>query len=267
LTIEPRDFVPIPDVLTQVRQALSDGTSPDVITVAGSGEPTLHARLADLATGLRELTDSTLLLITNGSLLWREDVARAAALFDLVAPSLDAGDESTFARINRANASLSFAQVLEGLLDFTSDHPDKVRLEVFVAKGLNDSPESLEAIIKAVDRISPRRVDLNTAVRPTPGRTVTPVSPEFLVELAARLSCPAEPIIPYAGPAGSTGSGEGLEERIVTSLRRRPSTLQDLATALNAPSQLVAKAIGTLLQSEQISEKRRVDGTWYVAGV
>jgi wyosine [tRNA(Phe)-imidazoG37] synthetase (radical SAM superfamily) len=95
LTTERRDFYPVDDVLRDVEDALADGPRPDVITLAGSGEPTLYRSLPQLFAGIRDLSDVPILLITNGALLFDEDVAGAARGADILAPSLDAGDART----------------------------------------------------------------------------------------------------------------------------------------------------------------------------
>lgn len=263
--VERQEFVPVDAVMDEVERALAARQTLDVVTVAGSGEPTLHSGLGLFAQRLRLLTDVRLLLITNGSLLWNEDVAQAAALFDIVAPSLDAGDEKTFRRVNRPHHSLDFAEVLDGIARFTRRYPEKVRLEVFIAAGLNDSPECVDAIIEAVKRLDPRRVDLNTAVRPSPGRNIGAVSPEFLAALAPRFHCPAMPVVPFSGKLPDKDTADELARRIVDTLARRPCTLPDLAIALGNPPHLVAKALAGLLERGLIREELKQDETWFVA--
>ena len=53
-------------------------------------------------------------MITNGSLFFREDVRREAALADLVLPSLDAPGEVLFERINRPHDAISFDRLVGG---------------------------------------------------------------------------------------------------------------------------------------------------------
>jgi wyosine [tRNA(Phe)-imidazoG37] synthetase (radical SAM superfamily) len=40
---------------------------PDVITLAGAGEPTLHSEIHHIISGIRELTDTRIVILTNGS--------------------------------------------------------------------------------------------------------------------------------------------------------------------------------------------------------
>ncbi|MBP1774467.1 MAG: putative radical transcription regulator TrmB, partial [candidate division NC10 bacterium] len=43
LTITRREYVPVDEILIQLREKLRTGPTPDYVSLAGSGEPTLHA--------------------------------------------------------------------------------------------------------------------------------------------------------------------------------------------------------------------------------
>ena len=109
-TVERKAWVPLEDVLDEVKEKLS--TRPDYITLSGSGEPTLFSPLGDLIVGIKSMTGIPVALLTNGSLLWQADVREAIRDVDLLIPSLDAGDEAMFRRVNRPHGGLSFEQML-----------------------------------------------------------------------------------------------------------------------------------------------------------
>ncbi len=56
----------------------------DWITFAGSGEPTLHVDIGRLIREVKEMTDTPVAVITNGSLLYLQEVARDLAAADAV---------------------------------------------------------------------------------------------------------------------------------------------------------------------------------------
>lgn len=66
-------------------------TRTDYITLSGSGSPTLYSRLDELIAAIRAMTAIPVAVLTNGSLLWQEDVRRQLLEAHLVIPSLDAG--------------------------------------------------------------------------------------------------------------------------------------------------------------------------------
>lgn len=260
-------FFPAGEVVAEVTAALNSGAKPQVITFAGSGEPTLYLGLGAVVEQVKRITDIPLLLITNGSLLHRTEVAAEAALFDMVAPSLDAGDEETFRRINGPLEGLEVADVIDGIVRFSAANEGTLALEVFFVRGVNDSPAALDAIVEAVRRIAPHRVDLNTVVRPTPGRDVQGVTAQFLAQVAQRLPCPARPITRCE--AGSdrnsrTGSSE-LLRTILATLKRRPCTSGDLAASLEAPQQAVEEAMSVLLSRRAVRAENRGPETYFVA--
>ncbi len=259
-------FVPVARVVEQVGAAISRGPIPDIITFAGSGEPTLYSGLGELAEELRATFSIPLLLITNGTLLWQPEVAAEAARFDLVAPSLDAGDEATFRLLNRPAPEVTFQRLVEGLTSFAACHPEKVRLEVFFVAGVNDSPEQVEALVATVTAIAAPRVELNTAVRPTADASVRGVSAEFLADVARRFTCPAIPIAvsPIAASrVAQSGTGD-LRTDILTTLARRPCTAADLSNSMALHLPQVETTLQVLLAEGKIAAEARANALYYV---
>jgi len=196
LSVTRELFFPPEEIAHDILQAIQQGPVPNIITFAGSGEPTLYSGLGDIVRLLRTKTSIPLLLITNGTLLHRPDVAADAMLFDRVAPSLDAADSHTFATINQPHPDLNLKEIIHGLHSFAAAFKGELDLELFFLQGVNDSPESVAALVQAVDYIAPSRVDLNTAVRPSPQRCVQRTSPEFFASLLGRFSVPANSVLP-----------------------------------------------------------------------
>jgi len=270
-TTDRVSFYPPEDVASDVEQALVLGPQPDVITLAGSGEPTLYRDLGDLVRRIRRVTRIPLLLITNGTLLSDPDVSRDAALFDFVAPSLDAADPQTFARVNGPDPKISLGGMIDGLVSFTAGFSGKVFLEILLAAGVNDHPESIQALVDAVGRIRPHRVDLNTVSRPAPGGTARAVSPEFLQSLEPLFATRCQVVQEVAAGPGLDVRGAAEQElqlcrdRVADSLGRRPGTLPDLATGLAFPEPLVLKVLDDLVREGKLVAEHREGRTWYVS--
>jgi wyosine [tRNA(Phe)-imidazoG37] synthetase (radical SAM superfamily) len=257
LTVEPRDFYPVAEVLAEVKAALESGPKPDVITLAGSGDPTLYRPLGELIDGLHELSDIPVVLLCNGALLSDSQVAQAALKADVLAPSLDAGDAHTFARINRPHPSINFADMLKGLQDVCEKHPGKVRLEVMLVGGLNDSDESIQRIAGQLGPIRADSIDINTPVRPVPHGNAAPCDPERL-EVAARAFGPSARIIADRPktPGPRTPNGE---QRILEILSRRPCTVDDIHAALGLHPNEVVKILEQAVESGKV-KKREGEG-------
>ena len=138
----------------------------DYITLAGSGEPTLNLGLGRIIRRIKALTGVPVAVLTNGALLYLPEVRQELKTADLVLPSLDAAREETFRAINRPLADYPLSRLMAGLEAFRREYPGPIWLEILLLKGLNDSPEDLEALRRALKLLAPDKVQLNTAVRP-----------------------------------------------------------------------------------------------------
>jgi wyosine [tRNA(Phe)-imidazoG37] synthetase (radical SAM superfamily) len=179
-TIRREDFFPVETVLADVRQALQRGPTPEVLTLAGSGEPTLYRSLGKLIDGLRALSPAKIVLLTKGSLFSDPGVAEEVRHADLLVPSLDAGDQEIFQRVNQPHPQVRFEEMLRSLREVCASHPGTVRLEVMLARDLNDSEESIARIAGLLSGIRAETIEINTPVRPAPGRSIAPCPPATL---------------------------------------------------------------------------------------
>jgi wyosine [tRNA(Phe)-imidazoG37] synthetase (radical SAM superfamily) len=261
LTVEPQDFYPVEGVLADVKESLESGPKPDVITLAGSGDPTLYRPLGELIDGLHDLSDIPVVLLCNGALLFDARVAEAALKADILAPSLDAGDPHTFTKINRPHPSISFADMLRGLLEVCEKHPGKVRLEVMLVGGQNDSDESIQRIAGQLGPIRADSIDINTPVRPAPDSTVDLCDPERLEVAARALGSTARIIAEYPKAAGSRAPG--AERKILEILSRRPCTVEDIRASLGLNPDKIEKILEQAVESGKVKKREGEGKTFY----
>lgn len=192
--VERKHWYDPSDIVEQVRRKLD--TNPDYITLTGSGEPTLNADLGEILRGIKSITDIPVAVLTNGSLLGKPDVRKELAPADLVVPSLDAVSEKGFRRVNRPQESLSFQNMIMGLIGFRQGFPGQYWLEVMLLSGQTTSPDELHSFVRWVKLIRPDRVHLNTVARPPVEPFAKPVPVERLHEVAAMFDPPAKVIFP-----------------------------------------------------------------------
>jgi wyosine [tRNA(Phe)-imidazoG37] synthetase (radical SAM superfamily) len=255
LTTERSWFFPVEDVVAEVEQRLHRPPAPDVISLAGSGEPTLYAGLGALIDGIKRITDTRVAVLTNGSLFHRGDVRAEVARADLVLPSLDAGDDGTWRLVNRPAAGLGLEQVVDGLVALRRDYRGEIWLEVMIVAGINDTPERVGAIADLARRIAPDRIQLNTPVRPTFDARAVPVPGARLAELAALFTPAAEVIAEWREPAAPAADLAADRGEVLDLLRRRPCTAADVAAGLGRHPNLVIKTLALL---EDRGEAHRV---------
>ena len=86
--------------------------SADVVTLSGSGEPTLHSGIQRVIEAVREVMDMQVAVLTNGSLLWRPEVRERLLAAHKVLPTLTSGYEETFQRIHRPHPQITLARLL-----------------------------------------------------------------------------------------------------------------------------------------------------------
>jgi len=256
-TLARRDFFPLDDVVSEVRAALTRGPRPEAITLSGSGEPTLYRSLGELIARLHGF-GLPVVLLTKGVLLHDPQVLEAALTADVLKLSLDAPDEGTWRRVNRPAGGVAFDRWLRSVREAARRHR-KARLEVMLIRGLNDDPGTLEALAGLLSGID-AEIDINTPVRPAPGRDVQPSLPATL-EAAARLFGPRARVVAEAGTAPAAGGTSGAEE-VLAVLSRRPCTAADLSTSLGLPLPRV-KALLKEMEGKDLVEGKGKGRTRY----
>ena len=260
--IERAGYVPVEEIVADVRRQLETGPRPDFVTLSGSGEPTLNASFGEIASAIGELTDIPIALLTNGGLFHLPEVRAACGAIDLLLPSLDAGDEDTFQRINRPHPSLSLEQVVSGLAQLRAGFDGEIWLEVFIVDGLNSSDQQMGCIGACIERIEPDRVQINTAVRPPAEADVRAPSAQRLEAIREMLGPRAEIIAP--GRAFEEAAGAHAEkDEVLAMLRRRPCTLEDIANGLGIHPNEAVKCVRALLDEGAIVRRQRRYQTYY----
>lgn len=261
-TAERRQWVPLDDVLAELKERLT--TRPDYITLSGSGEPTLYSRMDELIAGVRSMTDIPVAVLTNGSLLWRDEVRRQLMDAHLVIPSLDAGHSSLFQAINRPHESISFDRMLEGLIAFREEYYGEYWLEVFLLAGHTAMDSEISKIAECVGRIKPDRVQLNTATRPTAEEYAVMVDRGRMSDLAAGFDPPAEVIADYRGVHAQSDFKAGRDS-VLEMIQRRPCSLEDIADGLGMHRNEAIKYVEEL-STEGLIEKRSCGGRLFYSG-
>jgi len=256
-SIRRREFYPLDSIVTELQDALASGPMPDVVTLAGSGEPTLYAPLGHLIASIKEMTDIPIVLLTGGGSLFRDDVAEDVQRVDVLAPSLDAGNENCFQTVNRPHPSISFELMRDGLKGVLENFSGDVRLEVMLVRDVNDSGETIEDLVDLISRLNPTHVDLNTPVRPGASSRARPCTQAFLGETARRIGPTAEAIASFHEDSGKHLSSQAtdVEQSILSTLSRRPCTIKDLADSTGLHPTEITKLIDTLLHQGLVTER------------
>jgi wyosine [tRNA(Phe)-imidazoG37] synthetase (radical SAM superfamily) len=160
------EFFPLKEIIDEFKEYLKKGISFDVVSIVGEGEPTLYLKLEELILSLKELTDKPVVVITNGSLLYLEEVRKALYNADIVLPSIDGYNEDSFKKINRPYGKIEYQKVTDGLKELSENFKGELWHEIMLMKGINDSKEQIMEYKKILDEIQYDRLYINTPVRP-----------------------------------------------------------------------------------------------------
>lgn len=251
MTNERRDYVPPDDIIAQVKEALAVHRPGEIdwVTFVGSGEPTLHTGLGKMIRQVKAMTDIPVAVITNGSLLYRPEVREELAAADALLPTLDAGTESLYRKINRPWPDLSFERLVDGMIAFRREFSGKMWIEVMLIKGVNDTETALKDLAAVLRRIGPDEVHINLPIRPPAEPWVTPADEEGLALASALLGGIASVMVPAEGPFDLSGY-DNVVDAVVGVITRHPMHEDDLIKTLDrwTPGQ-VEQALAELAAS------------------
>ena len=138
----------------------------DVITFVGDGEPTLNSDLGWLLQNCAEKYSYRRAVITNGSLLWKEDVRRDLQSADIVNITVSAARADTFRKLHRPHGGLKFETVIGGIEAFAADFKGKIWAEVMLVDGVNTDSEELQELKTLINRIGFHKTFVMVPTRP-----------------------------------------------------------------------------------------------------
>ncbi|MFP3869832.1 MAG: radical SAM protein [Syntrophobacteria bacterium] len=264
LTVERFSPYTVAEIIDELDYHLAHSSSaPEIITLSGAGEPTLHAGIGELIYRIKGLTSLPVAVITNGSLLCLPEVRQEIAQADLVLPSLDAATDEVFRRINRPHCSLDLVEIIAGLLKFRRHFSGQIWLEILLVQGVNDVAPELEALRNVVEKLQPERLQLNTVDRPPQVPWAKPVSRTRLHEIAGFFGTPVEIISRFDRRPAEHHTPEDLEGRIIQMIRRRPCTKEQISAALGVELSEVAILLEAMTSSGHIKRRRHQGSHFY----
>jgi wyosine [tRNA(Phe)-imidazoG37] synthetase (radical SAM superfamily) len=259
-TAERKAWVPADAIIAELECWLEEDGQADVITLAGSGEPTLNTEFGKVLQFLRKQTDFTTVILTNGTLLYLPEVRADAAQAHIVKVTMSVWDEDSFRKLHHPADGISFEKLIHGEQAFRRIFEGELWVEVFVVAGINDSDEAIRRIGSHVATLEPDRIHLNTAVRPPADPNIKPLGAHRMAELARILGPNAEVAARFSSL--ETADYRVNEDRLLDILKRRPCTAEQLAEGFNMHTTEVSKYLGDLLQKGILSEEER-DGMSY----
>ena len=260
MEIERRSFYPPELVFEEVKrkawEAKEKGERIDYLTFVPDGEPTLDANLGQEIEMLKAL-NILLAILTNSSLIWREDVREDLLKLNLVSLKLDAVSENLWRRIDRPHKTLRLDKILEGMLEFRKDFDGKLVTETMLIDGITYG-EEFKKIAEFLRELKPDIAYIAVPTRPPWEKWVKPAREE-VINMAFQAFAEAigeekvEYLIGYEGNAFAfTGNVEEDILSITAVHPMREDALKELLEKANVDWATVEKLIeeGKLIELE-----------------
>lgn len=265
LTAERKEYVKHDKIVAELKQFMSNKPNIDYITFSGYGEPTLNSKIGEVLNYVKQnYADTKTAILTSGALLSNSELRSELLEADVILPSLDAGSESVFQKINRPNPKLNIDTYIQGLIDLRKEYKGEIWLEIFLLKGYNDSTEELELLKKAILKIKPDIVQLNTLDRPGTIEGLVALTKEELQKVIDLWGLPNVEIIASAALRTDIDSyNTDIEGSILATIARRPCTLDDLQQILGIHINEINKYLGTLEMNSKIKTSTLTRGVFY----
>jgi wyosine [tRNA(Phe)-imidazoG37] synthetase (radical SAM superfamily) len=256
---DPEDLVA--HVIKQIENAREKGESIDYLTFVPDGEPSLDINLGHEIDLLKPM-DIRIGIITNGSLLDREDVQRDLVKADWVSVKVDAASKKIWRMIDRPHKSLSLDSIWKGILDFSKSFPGELVTETMLIQNSYHGLDDISRLAEFIASLNPDKAYLAIPTRPPLEHWVKPSDPETLnraFQIFDEKVDHVEYLIGFEGDAFAfTGDAEKDLLSITAVHPMRESAVRSLLSRANEGWTLVEK----LLYQERLVETQ-FEGQWF----
>jgi wyosine [tRNA(Phe)-imidazoG37] synthetase (radical SAM superfamily) len=170
LSIERKEFYEIKEIRNQVSKKIEElkklKEKIDFLSFVPDGEPTLDINLGSEIQMLKEF-GIPIAVITNGSLINREDVRRDLSKADWISVKIDAVSEKIWKKVNRPHPDLSLKDILEGIVKFSNIYIGNLYTETMLIKDINTDRKEIEEIADFLKVLKINTAYISIPTRPT----------------------------------------------------------------------------------------------------
>jgi wyosine [tRNA(Phe)-imidazoG37] synthetase (radical SAM superfamily) len=227
--------IAVETIITDLKEALSKHPNIDVITLTANGEPTMYPHLDTLVDQIDTIKGGTqTLILSNSARLNDSNLFQTLLKLDQVKLSLDAATPDVFRKIDRPAKGIEIGTIIENITRFSKVYRGKLVIEILFVKGVNDIPNEVEALNRALLPIHCERIDIGTIDRP-PAYPVEGLNYKELHTLSHRFD-PKLPIHIVSRTHSAAVAGSYSNEEILSTLDKRPLTSDDIDALFDADS-------------------------------
>ena len=169
MQVERQEFYKPAEILRTVHEKVTDTIEAretiDYLTFVPDGEPSLDVNLGHAIDQLKPL-GIRVAVITNASLIWRQDVREDLMKADWVSLKADAVEEQIWRQVDRPQRRLNLDWILEGLRKFAKVYEGELVTETMLVAGVNDGEGYLKAVADFIAHLEPSAAYLAIPTRP-----------------------------------------------------------------------------------------------------
>lgn len=250
MQIERQAFYPPQEIVDAVRDKVdavrARGETIDYLTFVPDGEPTLDLNLGVEIAALSEL-DIAIAVISNASLIGREDVRADLMGSDWVSLKVDAVTASTWRRVDRPYGSFELEEILEGARVFAGAFEGELATETMLVDGVNDSEADLRAVAAYLGELQPDVAYIAVPTRPPAEGWAAPAD-EAAINMAFQLLRDevdsVELLLGYEGTAFSSSGDVEQDLLSITAVHpMREDAVQELLDRAGSNWQIVERLL------------------------
>ncbi|MBQ9261385.1 MAG: radical SAM protein [Prevotella sp.] len=180
----------------KLKQMVSEGQLPDVLTFAGNGEPTCHPHFPEIINDTIRLRDkycpeAKVSVLSNSTMIYRKSVHDALMLVDNNILKLDTVDTEYIKKTDQPNGSYDVKKIIECMKAFNGH----IIIQTMFMRGTIPSGESVDNTgeeyvgpwLEAVKDIKPQQVMIYTIDRETPTQGLQKATHEQLDTIRDRV--------------------------------------------------------------------------------
>jgi len=161
LTDERKVFIPTRSVIKELESL--PPVKIDYITFSGRGEPTLAENVGEMIKAVKQIRNEKIAILTNSSLIYREDVTKDLSLADVIVCKFDAPSQYVFKLINAPMKDIKIDIIINAIKEFRNVYKGKLALQIMLMEGNRVYASEIASMSRY---IGPDEVHLNTPVRP-----------------------------------------------------------------------------------------------------
>ena len=184
VTTEIKDYVPTEYIIEDLRELEAAGQfnydELDVITFAGSGEPTIAKNLGEMILAIKDLYKDRarqvpIPILTNATMLNDSGVRKRALEADLISLKLDAPNDEILRAVNQPAAGVTMTSIISGIKAlkkelYTSNalYEAVLQLQMMFMPKFVTEPSYMQAMADVIRELGISKLQINTPTREKP---------------------------------------------------------------------------------------------------